>query len=119
MTYKDPTSPENVESARASKRKYYLKNKEEYTKRNLEKRDLLKAIAAKEKDVPCADCGVRYPSYVMDFDHVRGNKVGNVAHIVSHGSEKKLLEEIAKCEVICSNCHRERTYARRVVDIGV
>ena len=118
MAYKDPTSPDNIESARASKRRYYLRNKEEYSRRNMEKRNLLKSIADKAKDTPCTDCGVRYPSYVMDFDHVNGDKIGHVAHIVSHGSERKLLEEIAKCEVVCSNCHRERTHARKVA-IGV
>lgn len=66
-----------------------------------------------KKNVPCKDCGKIYHYCVMDFDHVRGEKEFNVA---SHGlrSISKLLEEIDKCDVVCSNCHRLRTFNRRV-----
>lgn len=57
------------------------------------------------------DCGQSYPSYVMDLDH-RGDKVRNVARMVSLGlGEATVLAEIAKCDVVCSNCHRLRTFA--------
>lgn len=56
------------------------------------------------------DCGKRYPSYVMDFDH-RESKIRDVSRMVSLGlGEATVLAEIAKCDVVCSNCHRERTF---------
>ena len=66
----------------------------------------------KLKDVPCVDCRVKYPSYVMDFDHVRGKKIVNVARMATSTtySFQKILDEVAKCDVVCSNCHRERTH---------
>ena len=66
----------------------------------------------KEKN-PCMDCKISYPYYMMDFDHVRGTKQPNVAEIINTLSKKRLDEEIAKCEIVCSNCHRARTYIRK------
>ena len=63
---------------------------------------------------PCVDCGINYPYYVMDFDHVRGQKHANVMELVSTLSKKRIDLEIAKCEIVCSNCHRIRTNMRRV-----
>lgn len=63
------------------------------------------------KDVPCADCGGKFPPVCMDFDHVRGTKKFNMAKAV-HRSLKAIDEEIAKCDVVCSNCHRIRTASR-------
>ena len=66
------------------------------------------------KSRPCVDCGIQYPFYVMDFDHVRGKKVENIATMVGHARKLEVLvAEIAKCELVCSNCHRIRTYKRR------
>lgn len=61
---------------------------------------------------PCLDCQVVYPHYMMDFDHVRGEKLGNIELIAREGNIPKLLDEIAKCDLVCSNCHRHRTYMR-------
>ena len=66
----------------------------------------------KEKS-PCMDCGSYYPYYVMDFDHVRGRKHKNVMELIPTLSKKKIDEEIAKCEIVCSNCHRVRTHIRK------
>ena len=62
---------------------------------------------------PCVDCGINYPYYVMDFDHVRGQKHANVMELVSTLSKKKIDEEIAKCVIVCSNCHRIRHYKEK------
>ncbi len=68
--------------------------------------------AAKAK--PCADCGVQYPYYVMEFDHLDGDaKHFNVSAGVTCASHERLLAEIAKCEVVCANCHAERTHQRK------
>ena len=66
------------------------------------------------KDRPCVDCDQRYPPCVMDFDHVRGKKLGAVGSMVRRmASEARILTEMAKCEVVCANCHRIRTWKRR------
>lgn len=61
---------------------------------------------------PCLDCKETFPHYIMDFDHVRGEKLGNIEVIAREGNEEKLLAEIAKCDLICANCHRHRTWMR-------
>lgn len=59
----------------------------------------------------CVDCHKFYPSYVMDFDHVRGTKRDAVSQLVSHTWDI-IQEEIDKCDLVCANCHRERTFMR-------
>lgn len=90
---------------------YYKRNKERFRQydkeRYLENATKIRVI----KDVPCKDCGQRFPYYVMDFDHVRGEK-----KFVISGATcdywPTTLEEIEKCDVVCSNCHRIRTHSR-------
>jgi hypothetical protein len=60
---------------------------------------------------PCVDCGETDPT-VLEFDHL-GDKWMNVAQIVRNSYPwSTVLREIAKCEVVCANCHRRRTYYR-------
>lgn len=63
---------------------------------------------------PCTDCGQFYPSYVMDFDHLpEFTKTFQIAWaILQRFSREKIEAEIAKCELVCANCHRIRTNAR-------
>lgn len=68
------------------------------------------------KDVPCVDCGNRYDPCVMDFDHVEEDKSFNVSS-GKNMSWEKLKQEIDKCEVVCSNCHRIRTRDRRLASL--
>lgn len=63
------------------------------------------------KDQPCADCGIQYPPYVMQFDHRGDDKVSEVTKMASW-TKSRTDEEIAKCDVVCSNCHAERTHRR-------
>lgn len=67
------------------------------------------------KDAPCTDCGNKYPYWVMQFDHVRGVKVGDISRLVANRQLKKALEEIKKCDLVCANCHADRTYKRIIV----
>jgi hypothetical protein len=61
----------------------------------------------------CADCQGWYPGPAMDFDHVRGEKKLGVATLVKNRSSLvTLLLEIDKCDLVCVNCHRIRTYGR-------
>ena len=64
-----------------------------------------------KKDVPCKDCGGRFPACAMDFDHVHGQKSFGVG-LGRTTAKNVVLAEIAKCEVVCANCHRIRTWNR-------
>ena len=78
---------------------------------NANRRRRLRELVRKAKDVPCMDCGIHYPFYVMEFDHVRGVKKFGISRAVSNpraDAEEAIREEIAKCDVVCSNCHRLR-----------
>ena len=63
------------------------------------------------KEVPCMDCGVQYPLCATDFDHVRGEKLFDLGNARGRAIQK-VKDEIAKCDVVCANCHRIRTYKR-------
>jgi hypothetical protein len=73
---------------------------------------------------PCVDCGEGDPD-VLEFDHVRGEKVNNVTTLFRTNRSWAMVErEIAKCEVCCANCHRRRTakragWSRRLPDRGI
>lgn len=66
---------------------------------------------------PCKDCAVYYSPWQMQFDHVQGDKLGNIADMVNHGTRNKLFEELKKCELVCANCHADRTYKRNHADM--
>ena len=99
-------------------KKYYLKNREAHlakAKRQKKANSLaLRNLLHAAKSVPCADCAVSYPPWVMDFDHLDGStKVDNISNMVRNNVKTPLIkDEMLKCEVVCSNCHRQRTWRR-------
>lgn len=62
-------------------------------------------------DNPCVDCGEADP-IVLEFDHRDGvEKSFNIGESNHKSiSLSRVIAEIAKCDVRCSNCHRRRTY---------
>lgn len=68
-------------------------------------------LLRKLKNVPCARCRRKFPYYVMDFDH-KGGKVKALSRM-NNVSVVKILEEAKKCDVVCANCHRIRTFKRK------
>lgn len=65
-----------------------------------------------QKDRPCLDCGGRFPLECMQFDHRPGEtKLFNIG-MRSTLARARLVAEIAKCDVVCANCHAIRTTGR-------
>lgn len=61
----------------------------------------------------CIDCG-NSDVRVLEFDHVRGDKLGHISHAIKDAwNLNKLKEELEKCEIRCCNCHRIKTIERR------
>lgn len=96
---------------RNHEREHYAQNS--YRKQYLS--DKRKELAEKTKAYifeyllkhPCVDCGELDP-VVLEFDHVNGDKRGNIAEL-KWCSMETVIEEISKCEVRCANCHRRKT----------
>jgi hypothetical protein len=82
---------------------------------NRNKRRRYKAHINAIKNKPCMDCNQFFPLECMDFDHipVRGPKLFSIGESSGQVSIQLLNEEIAKCDVVCANCHRIRTHSIR------
>lgn len=79
------------------------------------KASALKAWMVELKALPCSDCGHTFPTCCMDFDHRIGErKEYNLGSMFAHHYSRELIEkELAKCDLVCSNCHRIRTRDRK------
>jgi len=62
------------------------------------------------KNAPCTDCGEKYPPYVMDFDHRRDVKCKDISRMLQSSPWAETLKELEKCDLVCANCHRLRTW---------
>jgi hypothetical protein len=73
----------------------------------------LPALQQYKEEHGCADCGESFPHFVLEFDHRPGErKFGNVYRVLKKYGWDKAWAEVNKCDVVCSNCHKLRTYAR-------
>lgn len=70
------------------------------------------SLVLQAKSKPCMDCGILFIPFVMDLDHVRGKKLFALSENAHPTSAIK--KEIAKCDAVCSNCHRIRTWNRKM-----
>lgn len=101
-------------------RDYYQQNREiqarlALLRKNRRKEERRRFIESLKKDKPCMDCGKNYPPWVMDYDHREGQvKIGSISKMASGNTSsfENIKIEIEKCDLVCSNCHRERTYSR-------
>lgn len=103
--------------AKYMKEVWYPKNKEKhitYVKRN--KAKVAEFLEQYKRQQKCADCGFpgnQFP-FVLDFDHenngaTKSFTIGSWSHAVL--SIEAIKQEIDKCELVCANCHRIRTFS--------
>jgi hypothetical protein len=118
MAHKDPVRRKEYH-AKYMKEVWYPKNKAKhisYVRRN---KDLVTDFIEQYKKAgSCIDCGLpgREFPYVLDFDHIDGQalkkfNIGSWSRSVL--SIKAIEREIQKCELVCANCHRKRTFSRK------
>lgn len=73
-----------------------------------------KAIQDAKSNAVCADCKEDYPYWIMQFDHLN-DKLFTIAQATVEGrSLDTVLKEIEKCDIVCANCHANRTHMRLV-----
>jgi|SRR5271166_5530191 len=91
----------------ASQRRWYARNR---VKRRAQigqhRRDLKTWLRELKKTLKCNRCPESFWG-CLDFHHCDpAEKDLSVADAVKHSwSKKRILAEIAKCEVLCKNCH--------------
>lgn len=106
----------NLEHARRYNREYMARYRRDHPDRVQASRRRIEdprlAFFNALKDHPCVDCGGLFPPYVMDFDHVRGSKVVDLSKL-RRASIEQIANEAAKCDLVCANCHRVRTFTRQ------
>ena len=97
---------------------WYIENSD-YQKENASKHRIAYRQALREFVLeyllthPCMSCGETDPA-VLEFHHVRGEKLNDVSVLIGRGSSlERLKEEIEKCDVYCANCHRRLTAQER------
>ncbi len=112
------TEEEKKAAKAAAQKRWYEKNKAKHVanvaKHSKRHRETAREHVQKLKESnPCTDCGNLFPHYVMQWDHLN-NKVMDVSRMVQSGNCIETIEkEIAKCELVCANCHCIRTHNRR------
>lgn len=60
----------------------------------------------------CKRCGYNRSINALDFHHVGEDKDGEITNMITLAVQSKkhvsaLMIEVAKCVILCSNCHRE------------
>jgi hypothetical protein len=92
--YRDKRSVENTEQQREYRKQY---NKRTATSRQLKQNarrlEAKKFVDGYKEANPCVDCKKTFPAVAMDFDHVRGGKIRNVAGLVSGSYKLELIKE--------------------------
>lgn len=90
---------------------WYDRNRESYnrraSKRKMERRAELSGWLNDLKlSLACSRCGIDHPA-VLQFHHKdRATKEVHISNAAKWGwGREGILKEIAKCEVLCANCH--------------
>ena len=61
----------------------------------------------------CFDCRNKFPHYILEFDHKpEFIKIDVVYRVLRNYGPEAAWKEVAKCDVVCANCHKMRTYQR-------
>lgn len=88
-------------------------------RRSADRKAANREIIRTAKDRPCADCEGKFHYAIMQFDHRPDEiKLYTISQMVSRATSV-LLAEIAKCDVVCANCHAMRTFLRATAPGGL
>ena len=102
---KDGLQSQCISCQKEYRRKHYLKNKKKYIDKSKKwRKEFRQWWKEYKKQFSCIRCGENHPACIQ-FHHINDDKENDVAYFVGIGNLKKVLDEIAKCMVLCANCH--------------
>jgi hypothetical protein len=115
---------ENVEKMRQYRRNWYTKNQEHAKEKVIERKNAINQWFKEiKRQLRCEQCGENHPA-CLEFHHLNpSEKKINLSEAVAikGWSKNKILDEIDKCVVLCSNCHRKLHWElqQQVVSEGI
>ena len=90
---------------RAQKRAWYERNRTQMRARNKQRRRAFSAKLAEIKGGVCEECGDTFPAKKLHFHHIDpATKEFEVGQAYTR-AWSRVVEEIAKCRVLCARCH--------------
>lgn len=104
-------------------RKWYERNRDEQRAKARARSDRYRSLNIRLRTLilsaqPCTDCGEPPdPQFPFEFDHREGigaasqHRISDL--IAKSSSHIPMMREIAKCDVVCPSCHKQRTYDRQ------
>jgi hypothetical protein len=99
------------------RRQHYATNKAQYLQWERERKRRLTTFIRSLK-TKCSCCSETHPA-ALDFHHLDPTKKeGDLRKALVRGwSEKRILIELAKCIVLCANCHRKLHWQQSVCPV--
>ena len=105
----------NIEDRRACSKRHYNRNVAMYVKKAADSRKRIKDFLDNYKSThPCTRCSENDP-VCLEFHHTDPKaKEIEVSRCVLMGwSIKRILKEIAKCIILCANCHKKEHFKNK------
>lgn len=100
-------------AALSQDQRWHYRHVEHNTQRTIDRRDRLRAAVYEYKrdQCQCRRCGEGDPA-CLEFHHRDpDDKERAIGELITYGAGPEKLEaEIAKCDVLCANCHRKEHY---------
>lgn len=116
MAWKNKSKEEIREYHREyARQRHPDKKKTKYEKQKIRRNKAVAEFQDYKKTLKCANCDEKHPA-CLEFHHANGDKLFDVSSAASSRawSINKLKTEIAKCVVLCSNCHKKHHYNERL-----
>lgn len=115
MTPTQKWRDKNPEAYREGQRRWRRENPEKANRQHEKVEDLRRKFDLLKLERPCYDCGGTFPATAMDWDHRPGVEK---SFSISRGIAllkpiPEIMDEIAKCDLVCACCHRIRTKSRQ------
>jgi hypothetical protein len=96
-------------------REWYAKNAEKRKDESSERRKRRAASFLEYKKTLCCEVCGEDATECLDFHHRVGEKKeANVSDAAMYWSVERIMTEVEKCHVLCSNCHR-KVHSGRII----
>jgi len=100
------------------RREHYINNKQKYIdKAKIYNQNIINWVLEIKQNSSCTKCG-EDRHWVLDFHHLDPNEKDiDVSSLVKTANKQRILDEINKCVVLCSNCHRDLHYQQKTMQV--